>query len=671
MGPQVIDPAPSRVADARAARAPARAPALAPWHRRAWSSASALLPLWILVLALLASVAIPARQTWLITNLLRQTTEVVEPARRLGASIQAGLGEENEILRRYATSGDATLRGTYLLRAQETDRDLASLLRLAPGLDSVAIARVHALEWRVHAWRADAAEITAPPADGNVRYELAAAQARQSGYEACLRALSELSGALAAASMDDAIDIRDREQMSLVSNALLVLGALGALRGVLLLTRRVRRQARREAALREAAEVLAGAFTSADVSQRIAELALETMGGSGAFVEQMVPPEDGEPASVVVQAVAGTGMPDPGTVSAYRGSYTERVAAHGASLQSSTREIHRPVEVSDAAERSHGRAITVPLSGSPDRMGALYVAAREGTSFSPIDVAQAGVFGHIAALAYEKVRLFDAAHARGRELEQVLQSRSRLMRGFSHDVKNPLGAADGYAELLTEGVYGELSRDQRESVTRLRDCIRGALALIDDLHELARVEAGAFAVARAPVDLELLVERLGEEYGAAARASGLSLETILETGPFVVVTSDVRVRQIVSNLLSNAIKYTDAGGVTLRLGRRADRRSDDERPWVAIAVSDTGPGIPTDKLDLLFQEFSRLNEDGKRGAGLGLAISRLLAQALGGYVSVESELGRGSTFTLWLPVGEGDDASPGATRIVAAARWIE
>jgi signal transduction histidine kinase len=639
-------------------------------RRRFWSSASSVLPMWILVLALVASVAIPARQTWLITGLLRQTTEVVEPARRLGASIQAGLGEENEILRRYATLGDSALRSTYLARAEETDRDLAELVRLAPGLDSAALARVHALEWRVRAWRADAAEITTP-VRGSARYELAAAQARQSGYEACLRALSELSAALAAASGEDALDIRNRERMSLVSNALLVLGALGALRGVILLTRRIRRQAHREAALREAAEVLAGAFTSADVSQRIAELALDTMGGRGAFVEQIVADEDGREASVVVQAAAGIGMPEPGTSSPYRGSYTERVVERGASLQGASPERHRPGDGIDAAERTRGTAIAVPLSGPPHRSGALYVAAREGTSFSAIDLAQATVFGHLAALAYEKVRLFDAAHERGRELEQVLQSRSRLMRGFSHDVKNPLGAADGYAELLTEGVYGELTPEQRESVKRLRDCIRGALALIDDLHELARVEAGALAVVRAPVDLEPLVERLAEEYGAAARTSGLSLETILETGPFVVVTSDVRVRQIVSNLLSNAIKYTDAGGVTLRLGRRTDGRSPDELHWMAVAVSDTGPGIPADKLDLIFQEFSRLNDDGKRGAGLGLAISRLLAQALGGHVSVESELGRGSTFTLWLPMGEGDDLPIAATRTVAAARWIE
>jgi signal transduction histidine kinase len=669
MDHHTIDPTTARTADTSASHVPASPHA--PWHRRAWASATSVLPMWILVLALIASVAIPARQTWLITNLLRQTTEAVEPARRLGASIQAGLGEENEILRRYATIGDAALRTTYLDRAQETDRDVAALVRLAPGLDSLALARVRALEWRVRAWRADAAEITTAAGRDNVRYELAAEQARQSGYEACLRALSELSAALAAASTDDAMDIRDRERMSLVSNALLVLGALGALRGVLLLTRRVRRQARREAALREAAEVLAGAFTSADVSQRIAELALETMGGSGAFVEQVVPLQDGREESVVVLAVAGTGVPEPGTASPYRGSYTERVVEHGASLHGTSGEAHRPGDADDADERTRGSAIVVPLSGPPRRTGALYVAAHDGASFSRIDLAQAVVFGHLAALAYEKARLFDAAHERGRELEQVLQSRSRLMRGFSHDVKNPLGAADGYAELLTEGVYGELSGDQRESVKRLRDCIRGALALIDDLHELARVEAGALAVTRAPVDLELLVERLGEEYGAAARASGLSLEIILDTGPFVVVTSDVRVRQIVSNLLSNAIKYTDDGGVTLRLGRRTDGGSADERRWVAIAVSDTGPGIPADKLGLIFQEFSRLNEHGKRGAGLGLAISRLLAQALGGYIAVESELGRGSTFTLWLPMGESDETPPSAMRTVAVARWIE
>jgi len=120
----------------------------------------------------------------------------------------------------------------------------------------------------------------------------------------------------------------------------------------------------------------------------------------------------------------------------------------------------------------------------------------------------------------------------------------------------------------------------------------------------------------------------------------------------VILTSRSRIRQIVANLSSNAIKYTDSGGVTVQAMRRTVDPAGEPGEWVTIAFSDTGRGIPPDKLEFIFQEFGRIGDSDKIGAGLGLAISRLLAQALGGHLTVESELGVGSTFTLWLPSHE-------------------
>jgi two-component system chemotaxis sensor kinase CheA len=110
------------------------------------------------------------------------------------------------------------------------------------------------------------------------------------------------------------------------------------------------------------------------------------------------------------------------------------------------------------------------------------------------------------------------------------------------------------------------------------------------------------------------------------------------------------VRQIVANLLSNAIKYTRQGSITVRARRRAGRSGGDEGGGAVLEVADTGAGIAAEKQDYIFEEFSRLGTGDAGGAGLGLAISNLLAQRLGGRISVESEVGRGSTFTLWLPM---------------------
>jgi signal transduction histidine kinase len=267
-------------------------------------------------------------------------------------------------------------------------------------------------------------------------------------------------------------------------------------------------------------------------------------------------------------------------------------------------------------------------------------------------VARAEIFGHIAALAYEKVRLLDEAIERRLELEQVIASRSRLMRGFSHDVKNPIGAADGYAELLSDGVYGELNERQRESVARIRRCIRAALGLIDDLHELARAETGHLALSAESVDLGDLVRDMGEEYQARARSRGLLLGVDVATNLPLVRTSKTRVRQILANLLSNAIKYTHHGSVTIsaRCGSVGRFSGGD---WVRIEIADTGRGIPSDKLEFIFEEFGRIGDGEQPGAGLGLAISRQLAHALGGRITVASQPGIGSAFMLWLPVASG------------------
>lgn len=247
-------------------------------------------------------------------------------------------------------------------------------------------------------------------------------------------------------------------------------------------------------------------------------------------------------------------------------------------------------------------------------------------------------------------RLIDDERDARQELELVMESRAGLIRGFSHDVRNPLGAADGFLALLADGILGEMAENQREVIGRVRRSIGTALALINDLIEIARAETGELEIHAEPLDLRELAREMSEEYRAQAESKGLHLQCECPA-EFPTVRSDgARIRQILGNLISNAIKYTDGDQVSVGVGIRSPGPSADHRDWAAVDVADLGPGIPEEKRHLLFKEFSRLDPAASDGAGLGLAISDLIARALGGQISVRSELGQGSTFTLWIPL---------------------
>jgi signal transduction histidine kinase len=257
----------------------------------------------------------------------------------------------------------------------------------------------------------------------------------------------------------------------------------------------------------------------------------------------------------------------------------------------------------------------------------------------------------LARVVDEETRLRTESEQRREEIERITESRARLMRGFTHDVKNPLGAADGFLQLLESGLMDGLTEKQKSSLTRARRAIGAALHLIDELLELARAEAGAIVIAWAATDVRDAAREAAEEYRAQAEAKGLSMTTEIPDELPLVESDAARIRQILGNLISNAVKYTRQGGVTVGVEARAGEIAPGPGPWVAVEVSDTGPGIPEAQQQLLFQEFRRLGATaGEKGAGIGLTISERIARALGGEITVASELGRGSTFTLWLPL---------------------
>ena len=267
----------------------------------------------------------------------------------------------------------------------------------------------------------------------------------------------------------------------------------------------------------------------------------------------------------------------------------------------------------------------------------------------------------VGALVLRLRRLADETERRRRQATDALEeaaraaeARQRLLRGITHDVKNPLGAARGYAELLSLGVKGPLNDEQVQLVNGVDRSIHSALAIISDLLDLARADSGGIQVQRVQVDLREIARNAVADHQAAAEAAGHRISArIPDAAPVATYTDPARVRQVLDNLISNAIKYTPAPGqITVGVNGKAGDTPFGRRA-VSISVSDNGPGIPGEHREHVFNEFTRLDDSTDlKGHGLGLAIARRMARLLGGDLGLAETAAPGATFVLWLPQRE-------------------
>jgi signal transduction histidine kinase/CheY-like chemotaxis protein len=229
--------------------------------------------------------------------------------------------------------------------------------------------------------------------------------------------------------------------------------------------------------------------------------------------------------------------------------------------------------------------------------------------------------------------------------EAANRAKSEFLAVMSHELRTPLTAIGGYADLIAMGIRGAVTAEQRDDLARLKRAQQHLLGVITDVLEVANLEAGRATYRIQPVRLAPLLDGLGALIGPQAAARGVSY-AYAPCGDGLVGRADPgKLRQVVLNLLSNAVKFTPAGG-TVRLS------CGDGPSVVTVAVHDTGIGIPADKREAVFAPFVQLDQALTRtaeGAGLGLAISRDLARGMGGDLTLQSEVGTGSTFTLTLP----------------------
>ena len=249
----------------------------------------------------------------------------------------------------------------------------------------------------------------------------------------------------------------------------------------------------------------------------------------------------------------------------------------------------------------------------------------------------------LANTTAELKALNEELEQRQAELERAMTARSRFYASMSHELRTPINAVLGYSTLLLENIYGSLNEKQREGIERTQKAARHLLELVNDVLDLSKIEAGKIDLRLQPVSVASLVDDLFVTVRPLADQYGSSL-TLEQSGEAIRIVSDPRrVRQILLNLLSNAIKFGNAKPVCVRVAPRGDG-------GVTIEVVDRGVGIPREDQERIFHEFVQLGKTQlQEGTGLGLPISRRLAELLKGSLEVESEPGEGSTFRLSLP----------------------
>ena len=258
------------------------------------------------------------------------------------------------------------------------------------------------------------------------------------------------------------------------------------------------------------------------------------------------------------------------------------------------------------------------------------------------------------------------------ELLRASRMKNEFLANVSHELRTPLNAIVGFVDLLREGVYGELAPRQVKPVERIEASANHLRHLVDQILDLAKIAAGRLDIHTEVLDVRPFILDVASEVESLLNEKNLTLSLAMGAALPRIRTDPTHLRQILVNLIGNAVKYTDKGTIIVRT--RMVPRSDaltlgmpdnlsesgqSEEMWLSVQVTDPGVGIAAGDQERIFEEFEQVGagpraDSPNRGTGLGLAISRRLARLLGGDISLVSDLGRGSTFSLWLPVNEYD-----------------
>jgi len=303
--------------------------------------------------------------------------------------------------------------------------------------------------------------------------------------------------------------------------------------------------------------------------------------------------------------------------------------------------------IRDVLVRSGYRSLlAVPLVSEDEVVGALVVNRRVAGEFPPRTVELLSTFATQSALAIQNARLFSEIEDKGRQLEVANQHKSEFLASVSHELRTPLNAIIGFSEVMLERLFGEVNEKQEEYLQDILSSGRHLLSLINDILDLAKIEAGRMELEAGDFDLPQAIDNTLVLIRERAMRRGITVERSVDPALGEINGDERKVKQVLLNLLSNAVKFTPEGG---RIAVRATAVNG----TVEVSVVDTGVGIAPEDQEAVFEEFRQVGTDYARkheGTGLGLALARKFVELHGGKIWVTSQVGQGSTFTFTIPV---------------------
>jgi signal transduction histidine kinase len=289
--------------------------------------------------------------------------------------------------------------------------------------------------------------------------------------------------------------------------------------------------------------------------------------------------------------------------------------------------------------------LVVPLLGQDEILGALVLLRRAVGDFPASAVGLMRTFAHQSVLAMKNARLFREVEQKGRQLAVANEHKARFFANMSHELRTPLNGMLGFSELLVDGIYGPLPDPALEVLGRVQKDGRHLLGLINDVLDISKIDSDQLKLSFDDYSMQSIVEAVVASTGSLAQAKGIEVKTSISPDLPIGHGDERRLTQVLLNIVGNAIKFTDTGCVEIRVNTI--------RNHFAVAVEDTGPGIPPEEQSRIFEEFQQVDNSitrEKGGTGLGLSIARRLVDVHGGYIDVQSCVGVGTTFNIVVPV---------------------
>ncbi|HQL81417.1 MAG TPA: ATP-binding protein, partial [Spirochaetota bacterium] len=336
------------------------------------------------------------------------------------------------------------------------------------------------------------------------------------------------------------------------------------------------------------------------------------------------------------------------------GTIVPSVESSGRDLELLMKDIMRSPETHIFNEneniRKNGEKVWIAWTNKPivDESGSLVEVLSVGNDITARKKTEESLMKTLDELADAKERA-----------EAADRIKSAFLATMSHELRTPLNSIIGFTGIILQGLAGPLNDEQKKQMGMVKNSAQHLLSLINDVLDISKIEAGQLEVHPDRFDLGDAIKKATDTVRPLADKKGLSLAVNVGEGIGAIVSDQRRLEQVLINMLSNAIKFTERGGVTLSVDETeallpaGTGRSRDAVPAIQFRVADTGIGIRAEDLEGLFQPFRQVDTGLTRkaeGTGLGLAICRRLADILGGDITVESEWGRGSTFTLTVPL---------------------